>query len=130
VAGDRGEKPSRLRGLWSRFSSPLEEQDAADLRTTSERLGVFPVGAAPERRRVTVHGSIRSVTMRPRSDTTAVEADVYDGTGSVTLVFLGRQRIPGVDCGRTLSATGLVSEHEGRRVMYNPRYELDPPSDG
>jgi RecG-like helicase len=126
VADDRAEKPSRLRGLWSRLSSTVEEQDAADLRTTSRRLGVLAMGAAPDRRRVTVHGAIRSVTIRPRTGTSALEAELYDGTGAVTLVFLGRRQVSGVECGRTLTATGLVTRHQDHRVMFNPRYELDP----
>jgi hypothetical protein len=42
----------------------------------------------------------------------------------VTLVWLGRRQIPGIDCGRTLKVWGRISCHEGRRLVYNPRYEL------
>lgn len=119
-------RPSRLRGLWSRLGSTLEERDAIALRTTSERLGVVPLDRAQDRRRVSVHGSIRSITLRPWVGAPALEAELYDGTGSVTIVWLGRRQLAGIDCGRTLTATGLIAQHEGRRVMYNPRYELDP----
>lgn len=125
-----GGKPSRLRGLWSRLSSTSEEQDAADLRTTSARLGVVPLSSAPDRRRVTVHGSIRSITLRPWVGAPALEAELYDGSGSVMLVWLGRRRLAGIDCGRTLTASGFIAVHEHRRVMFNPRYELDPAVEG
>lgn len=126
ASGAAQEKPSRLRGFWSRLGSTLEERDAADLRSTSERLGVVPLAEAKDRRRVTVHGSIRSVTLRPWVGAPALEAELFDGTGSVTMVWLGRRRLSGIECGRTLTATGLIAQHEGRRVIYNPRYELDP----
>ena len=47
-----------------------------------------------------------------------------DGSGSVTLVWLGRRQIPGIDPGRTLKVWGRISCHEGKRLLYNPRYEL------
>jgi hypothetical protein len=42
----------------------------------------------------------------------------------VTLVWLGRRRIPGIEPGRTLTACGRFADVEGKRVIYNPRYEL------
>lgn len=42
----------------------------------------------------------------------------------VNLVWLGRRKIAGIDPGRRLRAEGLVSEQDGRKVMFNPRYEL------
>jgi hypothetical protein len=117
---------SGLRGLWNRLTAPVEEQDAEALLDTTQEMGLIPVASCCDRERVTVHGSIRSVRMLPRAGRPALEAEVYDGSGAVTLVWLGRRRIMGVECGRTLTATGLVSDTDGRRVIYNPRYELDP----
>ena len=117
---------SALRRLWAKVSAPVEEQDAADLRDTTEMLGLVPASKCSDRQRVSVHGSIRSVTMHPRAGTPALEAELFDGTGTIALVWLGRRRISGVECGRTLTASGLVSVRDGRRVIYNPRYELDP----
>ncbi len=118
--------PAGLRGLWNRLTSSAEEEDAAVLRDTSQQLGYASAAACGDRERVTVHGAIRSVTMLPRAGSPALEAELYDGTGVITLVWLGRRRIHGIECGRTLSASGLVSITGDRRVMYNPRYQLDP----
>lgn len=86
----------------------------------------MPLAECCDRERVTVHGSVKSVRMLPRAGAPALEADIFDGSGSITLVWLGRRRILGVECGRTLTASGLVSVIGDRRVMYNPRYQLDP----
>ena len=43
---------------------------------------------------------------------------------SVTLVWLGRRRIPGIEPGRTVTARGRFADVEGKRVIYNPWYEL------
>jgi hypothetical protein len=122
ATGTRG----RLRGLWERFAASSEERDAAELLDTTEQLGLVPAAECCDRQRVTVHGSIRSVRMLPRAGSPALEAELFDGSGSVTLIWLGRRRIHGIDCGRTLTASGLVSISSGQRIMYNPRYELDP----
>ncbi len=122
ATGPRG----RLRGLWERFAASAEERDAAELLDTTEQLGLVRAAECCDRQRVTVHGSIRSVRMLPRAGSPALEAELFDGSGAVTLIWLGRRRIHGIDCGRTLTASGLVSISSGQRIMYNPRYELDP----
>ncbi len=81
---------------------------------------------APERVPVVLRGSLRTVTLRPRGGVPALEADLGDGTGVLTLVWLGRRRIIGIEPGRSLTVTGRIGVHEGRRIMYNPRYELMP----
>lgn len=122
AAGPKG----RLRGLWERFAASAEERDAAELLDTTEQLGLVPAAECCDRQRVTVHGSIRSVRMLPRAGSPALEAELFDGSGAVTLIWLGRRRIHGIECGRTLTASGLVSISSGQRIIYNPRYELDP----
>jgi hypothetical protein len=42
----------------------------------------------------------------------------------VTLVWLGRRRIPGIEPGRTIMAQGRIAMRDGRKVLYNPYYEL------
>jgi hypothetical protein len=81
------------------------------------------VGCA-ERRRACVAGTLRTVTLRPRGGAPALEAELYDGTDVINLVWLGRRRIAGIEPGRRLRAEGLVSVQDGRKVMFNPRYEL------
>jgi hypothetical protein len=44
----------------------------------------------------------------------------------VSLVWLGRRTIAGIDPGRLLIAEGLITTAEGRPVIFNPRYVLRP----
>jgi hypothetical protein len=64
------------------------------------------------------------VTLRPRGGAPALEAELYDGSDVIDLVWLGRRRIAGIEPGRLMRAEGLVSVQDGRKVMFNPRYEL------
>ena len=49
--------------------------------------------------------------------------DAVDRT-LVTLVWLGRRRIAGIDPGRSMRVRGRVGRQDGVRIVYNPRYEL------
>jgi hypothetical protein len=54
----------------------------------------------------------------------ALEAELWDGSGLITLVWLGRRRIAGIEPGRSVKVTGRVGAQDKLRVMFNPRYEL------
>ena len=62
--------------------------------------------------------------MRPVGGVPALEAELYDGADTVSLVFLGRRNIPGIEPGRTLVAHGRLRRYDGRALIYNPRYNL------
>ena len=101
------------------------EIEAGEERAQSARsAGCTPVADVPDRARVTVSGVLRSVTLRPREGVPALEAELYDGSGALDLVWLGRREIQGVEPGRRLRAEGLTCHVDGRRTMFNPRYEL------
>lgn len=117
------------RGLWgaiTRWVASDEEVEAEELRDDARKTGCQSLADVEDRTTVRVRGVLQSVTLQPRLGTPALEADLFDGSGAVTLVWLGRRRIAGISCGRRLVATGRVATFDGRRVMYNPRYELLP----
>ncbi|MFF1529418.1 OB-fold nucleic acid binding domain-containing protein [Cellulomonas sp. NPDC058312] len=104
-----------------------EEVEADEERVDAVKAtGCTPVAQTAERRRVKVSGVIRSVVLRPRQGVPALEAELYDGSGNLVLVWLGRREIAGVEPGRRLKVEGLVCTRDGRRSMFNPRYELRP----
>jgi hypothetical protein len=98
--------------------------EATELRSHAVRAGCVPIDDAPDREMVTVQGSLRTVTLRPRGGVPALEAELYDGTGTITVLWLGRRRIAGIFPGRTIRVTGRIGVHDGARVIYNPRYDL------
>jgi DNA/RNA endonuclease YhcR with UshA esterase domain len=102
------------------------ELEADDERIESMKLGCTTVATLDDRKRATVNGVLRSVTLRPRQGVAALEAELYDGTGTVDLVWLGRREISGIEPGRRGSFEGLVCAIDGRATIYNPRYELLP----
>ena len=119
---------TRPRGWLSRTLERLTADDhtidAEELRAEAASAGCEPVSACRTGTVATVTGRLKSVVYTPRETVPTLEAELFDGSGSVTLVWLGRRRIPGIEPGRTLTASGRFGNFDGRRVMYNPRYEL------
>ena len=74
---------------------------------------------------VSVTGRLRTVVYTPRTNLPTLEAELYDGSDLVTLVWLGRRHIPGIQPGRTLTARGRIAVRDKRKVIYNPYYELE-----
>jgi hypothetical protein len=98
--------------------------DAEALQSDVVTSGCAPVSACRKGQIVTVTGRLKSVVYTPRETVPTLEAELFDGSGSVTLVWLGRRRIPGIEPGRSLTARGRFAAFDGRRVIYNPWYEL------
>jgi len=98
--------------------------EAQQLKGDTVKAGCCPIEQATDRERVELQGSLRTVTLRPRGGVPALEAELYDGSGVITLIWLGRRRIAGIEPGRRLQVNGRIGAHDGMRVMFNPRYEL------
>lgn len=98
--------------------------DAKELKDHTAKAGCCPIAEAADRERVQLRGSLRTVTLRPRGGVPALEAELYDGSGVITLVWLGRRRIAGIEPGRAVQVEGRVGTQDKMRIMYNPRYEL------
>jgi hypothetical protein len=122
--GDRG----LIRRAVHRLTTQPHDLDAEDLQRQADSHGATSLSDCVDRTPVTVFGTIRSVTIRPRAGTPALEAELFDGSGAVTLVWLGRRTIAGIEPGRQLRADGRITSAEGRRLIYNPRYELVAPN--
>ena len=87
----------------------------------------MPAGLCHRGQVVSVSGRLRTVAYTPRTNLPTLEADLYDGSDVVTLVFLGRRSIVGIEPGRQLTARGRIALRDDRKVIYNPYYELEAP---
>jgi hypothetical protein len=120
------ERESGLKAMLRKLTASEEELDAEELRAGTQAAGCTPCGAVKRGDLVSVTGRLRTVVFTPRTNLPTLEADLYDGSDVVTLIFLGRRHIAGIEPGRTLTARGRVAIRDDRKVIYNPYYELDP----
>jgi amino acid transporter len=85
---------------------------------------ITPIGKIEWRKRAHVQGRVTSISTAPRGSAPTLQVEVWDETGGVTLNFLGRREIAGLEVGMEVRAEGMVGEEEGSLVILNPSYEL------
>jgi hypothetical protein len=85
---------------------------------------VTPIGSVQWRKRAQVHGKVTSIKPAPSSAAPVLEIELWDESGGITLQFLGRREIAGLEVGSELRAEGMVGEENGALKILNPSYEL------
>ena len=88
-----------------------------------------PIAGVTWRQRAKVKGRVKAVRVQPLAGVPTLECTVYDDTGGLAVVFLGRREIPGIRPGTTLTAEGMVADHQGRLAILNPAYQLLTPGE-
>lgn len=83
-------------------------------------IELFPIAGAALRRRVGITGVVRDMRERAAGSGPILECTLEDASGSVTLRFLGRSTVPGVEAGRRLVVEGTIGCEWSRRVVWNP----------
>ena len=108
---------------WSRSQAELEAEELLDELTFAEidRIADCKAGEKPR-----VSGTVRSLTIRPRTSIPALEIELYDGSGSLQVLWLGRRRIEGIVPGRKMIIHGRLTMINRHLTVYNPRYLLLP----
>jgi hypothetical protein len=103
------------------------ELDAEELARDAAASGCVLASDTDRGEQVTISGRLRTVVYTPRTTLPTLEADLFDGSDVVTLVWLGRRQIVGVEPGRQLTVKGRIAVRNDRKVIYNPYYELEHP---
>ena len=74
--------------------------------------------------RVRVSGTVHRLRAGSPAGLPMLQAELGGGADRITVIWLGRTRIAGIEPGRALAVEGTLSQQRGRRIMYNPRYDL------
>ena len=123
----RGVRESARTGLGARLRGHFvssEVLDAQEASRAARAAGFDCCADIDQRDRVRLTGFVSSIVIPPPSAPVAVEADVFDGTGTVTAIWLGQHRIPGIGPGTRLVLEGSAARRGHHRIMYNPQYEI------
>ena len=110
--------------LRRRLTASAHHIDAAELQSEVERLSCVPVDQLTRGATAVVAGRLRAVVYTPTENVPTLQAELFDGSAAVTLLWLGRRRIAGIEPGRRLVVRGRVGVHDGQPAIYNPWYEL------
>jgi len=85
---------------------------------------IIPINTVTWRKRAHVRGTVTSIRNAPSGGSPRVEIEVWDETGGISLQFLGRRQVVGLEVGSTICAEGMVGEEDGALTIFNPSYEL------
>jgi len=118
---DLGELPadSVTRG-GRRDSAHLE----ADLKLDERSAGAEPIGDLQARKFANIAGRVRSISVGQVGTGHEMRCVIADQSGSITLVFQGRESVPGIERGTRLIVTGTVQNQQHEAVILNPTYEI------
>lgn len=107
------------------IAKPVRDTSPVNVEPVSHYAeNVTPIGNIQWRKRAQVQGRVTSIKTAPRGSAPTLEVEIWDETGGVSLHFLGRREIAGLEVGSQLRAEGMVGEEEGSMVILNPSYEL------
>jgi RecG-like helicase len=114
-----------LRRLLDRLNESDETRLAEETRAWADTVdGSVRIADAPLRQPVRIAGVVRRMTVLPMEGREALQALVSDGTGEVTIVFMGRRGIGGLSLGKRVVVEGVLGEHRGDVRLVNPRLEF------
>jgi len=114
---------SRIRGL----IAARDDDETADLRRRGAALGAQPIAEVHDRALADVCGVARALSHPPTSGgPRELTVEIYDGTGALDVVWLGRRYVHGIRPGTVLHVKGRVCRRQGVRTICNPDYEILP----
>jgi hypothetical protein len=121
-----GRRPSRM--LDPDAGGPLATPREMPAGHTGNGAGVIPIAQARQREQVTLTGIVHSIRIQPRGGIATMECRLRDASGEISVVFLGRRHIGGIEPDCTITVTGAVGVRRGNREIVNPYYTLAAPA--
>ncbi|CAN5614107.1 OB-fold nucleic acid binding domain-containing protein [soil metagenome] len=102
--------------------------EADEIAAECARPGCLAISTLEPGQQVSVTGTVHSIAVPPKSQSPQIQVDLYDGSGIVELLWLGRRSICGIETGAYLTVRGRVArDSAGERLrIYNPVYDLHP----
>lgn len=115
-----------LRRMLDDLAQDQAELEAEELTIECARPGCTRIADLRPRRQATVTGTVHSVAVLPAEQAPELRVELYDGTGLLDVIWMGRRSIEGIRPGSYLTLTGRVTLVDGRRTIFNPGYEMLP----
>jgi hypothetical protein len=114
-----------FRRFFRRMAESDEQRYAEEIQAWAAKVpGAVPIAEAPVRSRAKLAGVVRRITVRPLEGSESLEAVLFDGTGEVTVVWMGRRSIQGLNLGTRLIVDGMLAEQRSGRRVVNPTFEF------
>jgi hypothetical protein len=115
----------KYKGVWHRI---LHDKTGDAIQEQVSKLAHANVTSVPfhfgtkvaARQSAAGYADVVNIESRQRT----LELVLVDDTGALSVVFLGRRSLAGVDVGSRMVVTGTVGVHKARLALLNPTYRL------
>jgi RecG-like helicase len=115
-----------LKSWWQNLTATNQELEAEALVEGAIESGADVIKDVVDGQMTTLTGQVRSLVLRPEINVPALEIELFDGSGSVSVVWLGRRKIAGIEPGTSLAVTGRLVRQDAGLAMFNPQYAILP----
>jgi RecG-like helicase len=114
-----------FRRFLHRMAESDEQRMAAEIQAWASAIpGTVPIAEVPTRTPVKLAGVVKRITVHPEHGLEALEALLTDGTGEMSVMWMGRRSIGGLTLGTRVVVQGVVGEQRQGRRMVNPSFEF------
>jgi len=114
-----------IRRFFHRMAESDEQRMAEEIQDWASAIpGSAPIAEAPTRVPVKLAGVVKRITVHPEHGLEALEAVLSDGTGEISVLWMGRRSIAGLTLGTRVVVEGVVGEQRQGRRMVNPSFEF------
>lgn len=112
-------------GIFKRLREEAGDRRAQTVREWASAIpGVTLMERAEPRSVTKLAGVVEGLRVSRRDGVATYEATLSDGTGRVTVTFLGRGDVPGLSFGRRMVVEGRLGGTPGNLQVMNPTYEF------
>lgn len=117
-------KVSKFRSWLRSFYASDEELAAYELSEQAEIRGSTLIEEIDRGKPIQVTGVVKSATVRPNTQVPTYEVEVFDGSGSLTVIWQGRKHVTGVEPGTRIEVEGRITFLSGKPCLHNPVYKI------
>jgi RecG-like helicase len=100
------------------------ELTAEELQEQVEELGASVIADLEAGDNAVVQGVVRSILRLPVDQDPKFTLEVFDGSGVVNVVFLGRRTVQGIKPGAEIRLVGRITKELNVLTIFNPNYTL------
>jgi len=117
-------KVSKFRSWLRSFYASDEDLAAYELSEQAEIRGSTLIEEIDRGKPIQVTGVVKSATVRPNTQVPTYEVEVFDGSGSLTVIWQGRKHVTGVEPGTRIEVEGRITFLSGKPCLHNPVYRI------
>ena len=117
-------KQSKFQTWLKSFYASDVELAAYELYEHSSNRGSTLIEEIERGETIQVTGVVKTATIRPNNQVPAYEVEIFDGSGSLIVIWQGRKHVAGIEPGTRIEVEGRITFLSGKPCLHNPVYKI------